>query len=239
VAGGRDVKVHASAAARAGSEAARGSGRVGILCERNGPGGLRIRIPSQKDHTRVDLELHMPATLAVTVMNAVGNVDIERSAGAVAVDNGAGDITLKDCTGRIDVRTGAGTTQISGARAGVTAATGAGDIRVEDARGAVSGHAGAGTVTLTRIVSNDVKATAGCGDVRVTMDAPFSGTMYAHTGMGTVTVALRPGSRCRVSTSVHIGSVSDDLPASVVIRSGPGLVEVSSGLGDVSVVKAD
>jgi hypothetical protein len=239
VAGGPSVKVHAVAFARAGSEAARESGRVGVSCESDGRTGLRIRIPNQRDHTRVNLELQVPVTLAVTVANSVGSVDIERLTSAVTVDNGAGNITATDCAGPIDVHTGAGTIVISGARAGVSAATGAGDVRVDGARGAVDGHAGAGTVALTHIISDDVKATVGCGDVQVTMDAPFSGTMYAHTGMGTATVALRPGSRCRVATSVHIGSVSDDLPASVVSRSGPGLVDVSSGLGDVSVEKAD
>jgi len=238
VAGGPDVKVHAVASARVGSDAARGRGRVGISCESDGRAGLRLRIPSQNDHSRVDLELKIPAALAVTVASAVGNVDIERLTSAVAVGSGAGNITVTDCTGPIDVHTSAGTTAISNARAGVTAATGAGDVRVEGARGAVHGHTGAGTVTLDHIVSDDVKATAGCGDVQVTMAAPFSGTMYAHTGMGTATVALRPGSRCRVTTSVHIGSVSDGLPASVVSRSGPGLVDVSSGVGDVSVEKA-
>lgn len=238
VSGGPDVKVHAVTSARIDSEAARGSRRVRLSCEPDGPGGLAIRIPRQRNHTRVDLELQVPATLAVTVTAAAGSITVERLAGAVTVHNGAGDITVTQCAGPIDIHTGVGTTTVSGARAAVTVETGAGDVRVEDVRGAVHGHAGVGTVTLDRIVSDHVKATVGCGDVQVRMAAPFSGTMYAHSGIGTATVALRSGSHCRVDASVGIGSVSDDLPLSVVSRSGPGRIDVSSGLGDVSVKKA-
>jgi hypothetical protein len=237
--GGPDVKVHAVTSARIGSEAAAGNARVRFSCSSDGRDGLAIRIPHSKGHTRVDLELQVPAAFAVTVSNAAGGITIERLAGAVTVRSGGGDISVKGCAGPIDIHTGAGTTTVSGARAGVTVETGAGDIHVEDARGAVRGHAGVGTVTLDRIVSDDVNATVGCGDVNVTMAAPFSGAMYARSGLGTATVSLRPGSRCRVTTSVGIGSVSDDLPLSVVSRSGPGLIEVSSGLGDVTLAKAD
>jgi len=238
VPGGPGMSIHAAKYSRATYGGTGASGRVGVSCHSDGKGGLKVTTSATKDHTRVDLALKVPVALDVTVSLTVGSVSIERIAGSVTVDSRAGEITVKDCAGPVRVHTTVGSVEVADAGGDVTATTGAGDVSVTGARGRVYGHSGTGQVTLDRIISDDVTATAGCGDVEVAMGAPFTGAMRARTRIGTATVALRPGSRCRISTSVGIGEVSDDVPASVVARSGPGLVEVSSRVGEVTVTEA-
>jgi hypothetical protein len=74
--------------------------------------------------------------------------------------------------------------------------------------------------------------------VELEMAKPFSGELRAHAGTGTVTIALRPGSRCRVNTQVGLGNVSDGLPARVIARTEPGVIEAGTRLGDVTLTEA-
>ncbi len=206
-----------------------------------GERGLRITVgpASAARGIRVDLEVLAPTSVDLTVRVSVGEVGVSGMQAAVAVESKAGDVTVANCPGPVRVGSLAGNTQVSSTRKELSVEVGAGEMVLEDIRGPVRARGRVGQVYLNGVQSDWITAALDCGEIAIEMDKPFSGKLAARTRIGNTSIALRPGSRCRVLTSVGIGSVEDGLPARVLSRIGPGVIEASAGMGEVCLVEAD
>ncbi len=155
-------------------------------------GDGRLVIKTRKDFTTgnayVELEITAP------------------SASRVKVDTGAGQVDVRDISGQIDIHSGAGAIAVRGAQGAVQVDLGAGQITYE---GAPSGNCrfqtGAGEIVLRLPEDPDVRINLGTGmgavDVDFDVDGQVSprsvdgvigdgsqGSIYAHTGVGSVNV---------------------------------------------------
>jgi hypothetical protein len=142
--------------------------------------------------------------------NASVELEITAPAGTrVSVDTGAGEVRVHDITGQIDIHSGAGSVDVRGAQDTTRIQLGAGEITYEGTpSGSCRFETGAGEIILRLPRSPDVRidAGSGIGDVDVDFDvdghtSPRSvygvigdggqGSVYAHTGVGSVRVRRR------------------------------------------------
>jgi DUF4097 and DUF4098 domain-containing protein YvlB len=158
------------------------------MTERDGRVVIEAKQPSPRSNASVDLEITAPA------------------GSRVDVDIGAGEVNVRDITGRIDIHNGAGTVDVRGARGVARVDVGAGQITYE---GAPSGdcrfETGAGEVILRLPADLDVQVDLSTStgpvnvdfhvDGRVTVRSVegvigdgSQGSIYAHTGAGSVSV---------------------------------------------------
>lgn len=166
----------------------------GIKVEMNETGGQLV-IRTSKDfsggNASVELEIAAPA------------------ASRVRVDTGAGEVDVRDITGQIDVHSGAGTVGVRGAESTVRVELGAGQIIYEGApRGDCRFQTGAGEIILRLPEDPNVRIDVGSGlgaiNVAFEVDGRVStrsaegvigdgrqGSIYAHTGVGSVNVWRR------------------------------------------------
>lgn len=153
-----------------------------------------------------DLEIGVPAGVAIRLLNAVGQ------ASATAVD---GDLTLVVHSGRVEARGGAGA---------LTADTGSGSVRIEDREGSVLADTGSGSVTV-RGVRGEVRIDTGSGSVTVQdVEGPFVGV---DTGSGSVDLSGVSGA---LDVDTGSGGVTgDDLVAGARLRvdTGSGRVRLT------------
>jgi hypothetical protein len=206
-----------------------------------GERGLKITVgpASAAMGIRVDLAVLAPTSVDLTVRVSAGEVKISGMQAAVAVESKAGDVTIANCPGPVRVGSLAGNTQVSSTRKELSVEVGAGEMVLEDIRGPVRARGRVGQICLNGVQSDRITAALDCGEIAIEMNKPFSGKLAARTRIGNTSIALRPGSRCRVLTSVGIGSVEDGLPARVLSRTGPGVIEASAGMGEVTLTEAD
>jgi hypothetical protein len=132
----------------------------------------------------------------------------------------------------------AGEMCVRGMQGAVRVENGVGSVVMEDLPGPIEVRNRLGEVQLRSIRSDEVAIRMDVGEISVHMAEPFSGRLSAHTRIGSVTVALHPGSQCTVVTDVGLGEISDNLPPEVVSRTGPGLIEAGVGVGEVCLTEA-
>jgi DUF4097 and DUF4098 domain-containing protein YvlB len=139
--------------------------------------------------------------------NASVELEITAPAGSrVSVDTGAGEVDVRGITGSLDIHSGAGTVGVRGAQGTTRVDLGAGQITYE---GSPSGECrfqtGAGEIILRLPESPNVRIDVGTGLGAVDVDFDLNGqvsprsangvigdgrqgTIYAHTGIGSVSV---------------------------------------------------
>jgi hypothetical protein len=138
---------------------------------------IEAKIPDGRLFSRasLDLEIDVPATLALHIRDSSGEVKIH-NAGALHMKDCSGGIVIEGIAGEVFVDDGSGSTRISDVR---------GNVALEDGSGDVSVTAIGGDVTL-RDGSGDVKIERVEGDVTVTQDG--SGDISASHVEGSFTV---------------------------------------------------
>jgi DUF4097 and DUF4098 domain-containing protein YvlB len=136
------------------------------------------------DYAYLDIEVRMPAQLAMDVVSGSGDTDIsdiaalsvKTGSGDVVVRNIAGDVTMRVSSGDVDARdvgafhltsTGSGDVRAIGVRGDVRADQGgSGDLDFEDVKGnVVIGNVGSGAVSLRSIDGTAEVGSIGSGDV--------------------------------------------------------------------------
>lgn len=154
-----------------------------------------------------------PPSLVVSIINDVGDINVQGFTSGLVVANDVGDVTVRDVTGGAKVQTDVGDLGI-GAAAPVDARSNVGDIKVTVIPGAVAPitlGADVGTITLTMpaLGWGEIDASCGTGDANVRLEgvavdqvrseddlfrAKINGgvgpMVQARSGVGDVTVRL-------------------------------------------------
>jgi hypothetical protein len=156
-------------------------------------GGLVIKTakPSRLNNASVELEITTPAGTRLAASTGAGNVDIE------------------DITGEIDAHSGAGNLEVRGAAGTARLDTGAGSIGYQGTpQGECRFETGAGNITLTLPAGLNIQVDleTGIGDIDVdfavdgqitrrevqgVIGSGAQGSIYAHTGAGSIDVVRR------------------------------------------------
>ena len=154
--------------------------------------GDRVTIRSKKadnlPSARVDLAITAPPGTGMDVHTGAGNVEVRDMSGSITVHSGAGDVDARGTSGPVQFSVGAGSIRYEGTPAGrCRFETGAGDITLRlpanpDVR--VDLGTGLGTVHT----GYDVDGRTSTRNVEGVIGDGSRGSVYAHTGIGTVSV---------------------------------------------------
>jgi hypothetical protein len=124
----------------------------------------------------LDLEVRVPAGLAVDIQDGSGEVEVDGVA-SLRLRDGSGEVDVTDVDGDVSVHDGSGELDIVDVEGSVVLEDGSGEIDVEDVRGGV---------TVERDGSGDIDIRGVEGDVVIRRDG--SGDIHAEDVAGDFTV---------------------------------------------------
>lgn len=165
--------------------------RVFVRAEREGNGWSLFG----SSYASLDLEVRIPAALALEVDVGSGDADIEDVA-SLAWKAGSGDLEARNIAGMLRASVGSGDVEARDVGAFELGSTGSGDIHVEGVRGDVeAGNGGSGDLTFRRVNGSVHVGSVGSGDVavreiggNVTVDSTGSGDVDVDGVRGDLTV---------------------------------------------------
>ena len=113
---------------------------------------------------RVDLEVRAPSTLAVSIDDGSGSMDVSNFSGDVRIDDGSGSIDVKN-VGALDIDDGSGSIDVSGARGDVYVNDGSGSITIESVSGTVTIDDGSGSIKVSDVSEDLIIVDDGSGSL--------------------------------------------------------------------------
>jgi len=157
-----------------------------------------------------DVSLANARAEGIELGTSYGNVSARTVAGSLSAESGSGSVAINAFEGAAEVSSGYGDVDVEGVFTSVVARAGSGDV-------AVVAQAGSEVSTSWRIESS-------YGDVDLFAPAGFACKLDARTSYGDI--------ECGYPLTIEAGVKSDERLAGS-INGGAGLVELSSGSGDV------
>jgi hypothetical protein len=147
-----------------------------------GRDGSRAELESEFDNGfwgsnssgRVDLEVRAPSTLAVSIDDGSGSMDVSNFSADVSIDDGSGSIDVQN-VGALKIDDGSGSIDVSGATGDVYINDGSGSIAVDAVGGSVTIDDGSGSIRVSDVAEDLIIVDDGSGsvsfsDVRGTVD---------------------------------------------------------------------
>lgn len=160
------------------------SGDTARLVTRTGDPGPGYSLP------HVDLVVTAPSSLALTIEDRSGYIEVASIDNDVSVVDESGSIDLRDITGEVEIDDGSGSIRIARARGPVRIEDGSGSIDVEQVRDDVQIHDGSGSITVTSI-RGDVTIFDGSGGISV--DNVRGDVRVPDSGSGSVSIGRVAG----------------------------------------------
>jgi hypothetical protein len=173
--GGAALRIHAVLGARSGEA-------LEMLDVRTSREGGTLRVQDVCPKTRafvfwtisdcnIQLDVHYPRALAVTLKSQNGNVTIDGSGAAVSVENSNGNVEINGAGGPVTVKNGNGNVMVGGASSNVNASNKNGNV----------------TATLVRAWrGTSIAMSTNAGNVELRVPPHFDAKVNAHTRMGDV-----------------------------------------------------
>ena len=115
----------------------------------------------------IDLDVRMPAELALMVDDGSGSIRIHDIAGTIRIDDGSGSITLEN-TGGVKIDDGSGSITIVGAAGDVYVEDGSGTIDIKGVQGSVTVDDGSGDIEIDDVEYDLIIEEEGSGALRYT-----------------------------------------------------------------------
>jgi lia operon protein LiaG len=229
--------------------------RVTISSE--GPGlaagaDLLVRVPRGQ---RVAVFL---AVGAVTVGNVDGDLRVDASSapvtatgtrGALSIEVGSGSVRVSEATGELNVDTGSGSVDLSRLRGGpLSIETGSGDVTATDLEStALTVETGSGDIRLTGVAAPELSIEAGSGGITAELRRDVT-SLEVQTGSGDIAIRAPASLGAIVEIETSSGAIDTDFPLQVTRRGrdhvsgsigdGKGTIEIETGSGEVSLLKA-
>ena len=186
----------------------------------------------------------VPPQTALTVRVASADARVTGIAGNVVIKSKSGDVQVFDGRGPVTISVTSGDIRVSGAGPGVEASTTSGDISLSDIAGKMAVHTTSGDISLSQAATQEFDVSSTSGDLSLALTDPLSGVGKAHSLSGDVTVAIPPGSDCRVALTTLSGDISDRLGLSQrrqqrrtmagILGAGRGSLDMSTTSGDIT-----
>jgi len=123
---------------------------------------------------RVDLEVRAPSTLAVSIDDGSGSMDVSNFSADVKIDDGSGSIDVEN-VGALDIDDGSGSIDVSGANGDVYVNDGSGSITINSVGGTVTIDDGSGSIKVSDvsedlIIVDDGSGSLSFSDIRGTVE---------------------------------------------------------------------
>lgn len=123
---------------------------------------------------RVDLEVRAPSTLALSIDDGSGSMDVANFSAEVRIDDGSGSIDVRQ-VGILNIDDGSGSIDINGANGDVYVNDGSGSITIEAVTGTVTIDDGSGSIRVSDvsedlIIIDDGSGSLSFSDIRGTVE---------------------------------------------------------------------
>jgi DUF4097 and DUF4098 domain-containing protein YvlB len=143
----------------------RGNDRVRVITSKN-RNGTHINLFGSS-YAYIDLEVRMPADLALEVDAGSGDANVSNVAG-LSFSSGSGDLNAHHVIGNVVVKVGSGDAIIDDIGSLTVERVGSGDIRSSNARGDIKvGHVGSGDMNFADVHGSVHIESVGSGDVGI------------------------------------------------------------------------
>lgn len=118
------------------------------------------------DNPRIQLEVRMPARMALTIEDGSGSLAVNGVRGPVDVTDGSGSLTLTAVGGPVRIDDGSGSIDVSGVDGELFIVDGSGSIVVRDVSGSVTVDDGSGSINVSGVAGDLTIEDDGRGSLR-------------------------------------------------------------------------
>lgn len=112
----------------------------------------------------IDLEIRAPKTLAISIDDGSGSMDVRNFVSDVRIDDGSGSIDVHT-VGSLDIDDGSGSIDVTNVAGDVFVDDGSGTITVEKVGGSVTVDDGSGSISITDVAKDLIILDGGSGSV--------------------------------------------------------------------------
>jgi DUF4097 and DUF4098 domain-containing protein YvlB len=211
------------------------SGGISIRAEQTGD---QIHFETREPHfnwgiylhsRRVEIDLTVPAELALDI------------------DTGDGDVTLAPLGGAVRVHTGDGSVDAEGLHGDLRLESGDGHIRARDLSGRLYAHTGDGSIAVSgRFTRLELSSGDGRIEATAASGSQVSETWSLHSGDGSITLRVPHDLAADLEAETGDGSIDADLPVSVEgrlvghhmhgrLNGGGELLQLRTGDGNIHI----
>lgn len=211
---------------------------------------VRVHQESPRMPSIVDLELTVPATMALDLGGPFTDVTVEGSRAEIAIQVKEGDVVVRGGAGRVNVRAVEGDVTIEGATATVRAITLDGDVTLENVTGDVTVETTDGEIQLDDVRATNIEAYTVDGDIWFAGPIAAQGLYSFLTHDGDITLHLPRDVSARVMLATLDGEFTTDFRVSLPERhagrrvnftlgGGGGQIEIETFDGDVDLLQRE
>lgn len=118
----------------------------------------------RRPNARVDLEVRIPADLALAIDDTAGSINVTNVTASVWIDDSSGAIAVRR-VGDLRIHDGSGSIEVTGVNGDVFVDDGSGDILVQAVGGSVTIDDGSGDINVSNVGKELVILNDGSGDV--------------------------------------------------------------------------
>lgn len=120
------------------------------------------------DSPRIDLEIRVPAALAVDIEDGSGSISVAGLESDLRIEDGSGSIEVRDIGGSVDIEDGSGSIDVHTVRGDLRIDDGSGSIKANGIGGSVTVDDGSGSVTISDVGQDLVILDDGSGSLSYT-----------------------------------------------------------------------
>jgi DUF4097 and DUF4098 domain-containing protein YvlB len=163
----------------------------------------------------VDLDLTVPAWMALDLSGVYTDVHVDGSRGSVAVETVQGDVEVSGGEGQISLSSVQGSVTLRNAKGRIEVHSVNQDVRLATSSGEIKAETVNGEIVLDKVDATNLDASTVNGDVEY--DGPIhDGGRYALSSHnGDITIAVAPTANAAVAVSTFGGEFESDFPVTM------------------------
>lgn len=209
---------------------------------------LRIRPERRARGGDTDLQIRIPAWMAVRIVGNQMDVSVRGSRSEISVETVTGEIAVDGGAGLVALRTVQGAVEVRNARGRIEVVSVNDDIRLTAIQGEIAVEATNGDITLRDIRSSSTGAKTLNGDVRYAGTIADDGRYAFTTHNGDVLITVPDGTNATVAVSTYHGEFESSFPVRMsgsvrdrrfdfTLGSGSARMELESFNGEIRLVR--
>jgi DUF4097 and DUF4098 domain-containing protein YvlB len=182
----------------------------------------RLRIRARDGRSTTNLEVTIPAWMAVAATGQNLDATLDGVGADVRVSTVQGDVHVRGGNGEVNVHSVSGLVSVEAARGSIRATSVNDDIIIRGAAGSISANGVNGDVSVEGAQSSDVDLESVNGDVRYAGTIQDGGRYGLSTHNGDVVLAVPEGTSAAVSVATYRGEIEASFPIQIRQTGGTG-----------------
>jgi len=190
---------------------------------------------------RIDLEITVPATCDIELVNGSGRIIVQDANGTFRLRTGSGRIEASNLEGLIDLQTGSGRIEFNHLYGQINLRTGSSRIEGRDVRGQLAAQTGSGRIEIRQAaLTGDSRLKTGSSSITFEGSLNPRGSYQMTTGSGGINVTLPDDAAFSLKASTGSGKVLNEFGSNEVgslprpqlkLRTGSGGIHIYRGTG--------